>query len=193
MRALDGMRVLEMGQYIAAPYCAMMLADLGAEVIKIERPAGGDPRRIYDPLERSESGSMSGGFLSYNRNKKSVTLDLSDQGDRARYRALAATADVVVENLRPGAVDRLGVGYDVLRQDNPRLVYCAISGYGRLSTHRGQYRAAAGVRHRDSGDRRIDGGDRRAGRPADADGDRVCRCVHRGARHRRCAGRSTGP
>lgn len=139
MRALDGVRVLEMGQYIAAPYCAMMLADLGAEVIKIERPAGGDPRRIYDPLERSDSGSMSGGFLSYNRNKKSVTLDLSDEGDRARYRALAATADVVVENLRPGAVDRLGVGYDVLRQDNPRLVYCAISGYGRLATRRGPF------------------------------------------------------
>ena len=193
MRALDGVRVLEMGQYIAAPYCAMMLADLGAEVIKIERPAGGDPRRIYDPLERSDSGSMSGGFLSYNRNKKSVTLDLSDQGDRARYRALAATADVVVENLRPGAVDRLGVGYDVLRQDNPRLVYCAISGYGRLATRRGRLRAAARVRHGDSGDRRIDGSHRRAGRPAAADGDRVRRCVHRGARHRRCAGRPTGP
>ena len=139
MRALDGVRVLEMGQYIAAPYCAMMLADLGAEVIKIERPGGGDPRRIYDPLERSDSGSMSGGFLSYNRNKKSVTLDLSDEGDRARYRALAATADVIVENLRPGAVDRLGVGYDVLRQDNPQLVYCAISGYGRLATRRGPF------------------------------------------------------
>ena len=131
MRALDGVRVLEMGQYIAAPYCAMMLADLGAEVIKIERPGGGDPRRIYDPLKRSDTGSMSGGFLSYNRNKKSVTLDLTDADDRARYRALAASADVIVENLRPGAVDRLGVGYDVLRQDNPRLVYCAISGYGR--------------------------------------------------------------
>ena len=139
MRPLDGIRVLEMGQYIAAPYCAMMLADLGAEVIKIEKPDGGDPRRIYDPLERTESGSMSGGFLSYNRNKKSVTLDLTDGRDRDRYRALAGTADVVVENLRPGAVDRLGVGYEVLKEENPRLVYCAISGYGRLSTHRGEF------------------------------------------------------
>ena len=139
MRPLDGIRVLEMGQYIAAPYCAMMLADLGAEVIKIEKPDGGDPRRTYDPLERTESGSMSGGFLSYNRNKKSVTLDLTDCRDRDRYRALAGTADVVVENLRPGAVDRLGVGYEVLKEENPRLVYCAISGYGRLSTHRGEY------------------------------------------------------
>lgn len=139
MRTLDGIRVLEIGQYIAAPYCAMMLADLGAEVIKVEKPAGGDPRRDYDPLRRSESGSMSGGFLSYNRNKKSVTLDLSDPGDRQRYRALAATADVIVENLRPGAVDRLGLGYDTLKSDNERLIYCAISGYGRLSSHRGPY------------------------------------------------------
>jgi crotonobetainyl-CoA:carnitine CoA-transferase CaiB-like acyl-CoA transferase len=139
MRTLDGIRVLEVGQYIAAPYCAMMLADLGAEVIKVEKPETGDPRRHYDPLEESESGSMSGGFLSYNRNKKSVTLDLSDAGDRDRYRALAATADVIVENLRPGAVDRLGLGYDVLKQDNPGLIYCAISGYGRLSSHAGPF------------------------------------------------------
>lgn len=139
MRTLDGIRVLEIGQYIAAPYCAMMLADLGAEVIKVEKPAGGDPRRDYDPLRRSDSGAMSGGFLSYNRNKKSVTLDLSDEGDRRRYRALAATADVIVENLRPGAVDRLGLGYETLKADNERLIYCAISGYGRLSSHRGPY------------------------------------------------------
>ncbi len=139
MRALEGIRVLEIGQYIAAPYCAMMLADLGAEVIKVERPRGGDPRRVYDPLLRSDSGSMSGGFLSYNRNKKSVTLDLADEADRDRYRALAATADVVVENLRPGAVDRLGIGYSALKADNDRLIYCAISGYGRLSSHRGPY------------------------------------------------------
>ncbi|MGE0218810.1 CaiB/BaiF CoA transferase family protein [Mycolicibacterium sp.] len=139
MRTLDGIRVLEVGQYIAAPYCAMMLADLGAEVIKVERPAGGDPRRHYDPLRESESGAMSGGFLSYNRNKKSVTLDLSDPADRSCYRALAATADVIVENLRPGAVERMGLGYDVLKADNGRLIYCAISGYGRLSTHSGPY------------------------------------------------------
>lgn len=140
MRTLDGIRVLEIGQYIAAPYCAMMLADLGAEVIKVERPGVGDPRRSYDPLERSAGGTMSGGFLSYNRNKKSVTLDLSDPQDRSTYRRLAATADVIVENLRPGGVDRLGLGYDVLKEDNDRLIYCAISGYGRLPTHSGPYR-----------------------------------------------------
>ena len=192
VRPLDGMRVLEMGQYIAAPYCAMMLADLGAEVIKIEKPDGGDPRRTYDPLERTDSGSMSGGFLSYNRNKKSVTLDLTDGRDRDRYRALAGTADVVVENLRPGAVDRLGVGYEVLKEENPRLVYCAISGYGRLSTHRGEYADTAGLRHRHSGDRRADGSHRRTGWPTDADGDRVRGCLHRRARHRGRPGRSPG-
>ncbi|MFB8370969.1 CaiB/BaiF CoA transferase family protein [Pseudarthrobacter sp. NPDC055928] len=139
MRPLEGLRVLELGQYIAAPYCAMVLADLGAEVIKIEKPGNGDPRRVYDPLVQNDAGALSGGFLSYNRNKKSVTLDLSSPTDRAAYLTLAGTADIIVENLRPGAVDKLGIGYDVLRKENPRLVYCAISGYGRLKSHRGEF------------------------------------------------------
>jgi crotonobetainyl-CoA:carnitine CoA-transferase CaiB-like acyl-CoA transferase len=128
-----------MGQYIAAPYCAMLLADQGAEVIKIERPVTGDPRRDYDPRIERDGGHLSGGFLSYNRNKKSVTIDLTKPDGREIYIRLAATADVVVENLRPGAVDRLGVGYDVLRAVNPRLIYAAISGYGRLASHRGEH------------------------------------------------------
>src|SRR5687767_13010042 len=107
MRPLEGLRVLELGQYIAAPYCAMVLADLGAEVIKIEKPGNGDPRRVYDPLVQNDAGALSGGFLSYNRNKKSVTLDLSSPTDRAAYLTLAGTADIIVENLRPGAVDKL--------------------------------------------------------------------------------------
>ncbi|NEW72967.1 CaiB/BaiF CoA transferase family protein [Streptomyces rhizosphaericus] len=139
MRPLDGLVVLEMGQYIAAPYCAMMLADLGADVIKIERPGTGDPRRSYDPLIEDKNGRLSGGFLSYNRNKRSVTLDLTTEEGRAVYRRVASRADVIVENLRPGAVDRLGLGYEVLRQDNERLIYCAISGYGRSADHRGVY------------------------------------------------------
>src|SRR5919108_3725458 len=139
MRPLDGLRILELGQYIAAPYCAMLLADQGAEVIKIERPETGDPRRAYDPLIESEGGSLSGGFLSYNRNKRSVTLDLTTPAGREDYLRLADGADVIVENLRPGAVERLGIGYDVLRDCNPRLVYAAISGYGRLASHRGEH------------------------------------------------------
>ncbi|GGJ60534.1 CaiB/BaiF CoA transferase family protein [Streptomyces brasiliensis] len=139
MRPLDGLVVLEMGQYIAAPYCAMMLADLGADVIKIERPGKGDPRRSYDPLIEDENGRLSGGFLSYNRNKRSVTLDLATHEGQTLYKRLAAKADVIIENLRPGAVDRLGIGYDALRQANPALIYCAISGYGRSPRRRGVY------------------------------------------------------
>lgn len=138
-RPLDGLRVLEVGQYIAAPYCALMLADQGAEVIKLERPGRGDPRRTYDPLIADRLGSLSGGFLSYNRNKKSLTLDLASPAGRDIYLRLLPTIDVIVENLRPGAMDRLGLDYETLRAINPRLIYCAISGYGRLASHRGKY------------------------------------------------------
>jgi crotonobetainyl-CoA:carnitine CoA-transferase CaiB-like acyl-CoA transferase len=139
MRPLEGLRVLEIGQYIAAPYCALMLADQGAEVIKLERPGRGDPRRIYDPLIEDDEGSLSGGFLSYNRNKKSLTLDLSTATGRDIYLRLIPSIDVIVENLRPGAMDRLGLDYQTLDKLNPRLVYCGISGYGRLASHRGKY------------------------------------------------------
>lgn len=133
------MRVIELGQYIAGPYCALLLADQGAEVVKVERPLGGDPRRSYDPLIEGPDGRLSGGFLSYNRNKKSVTLDVTAPADRERYLELAGTADVIVENLRPGAVERLGIDYSVLGKMYPRLIYAAISGYGRLPSHRGPY------------------------------------------------------
>lgn len=139
MRPLDGVRVVEIGQYIAAPYCAMLLADQGAEVIKIERPGTGDPRRSYDPLVVKGEESTSGGFVSYNRNKKSLTLNMREPRGQEAFRRLITSVDVVVENLRPGAMDRLGLGYDVLREINPRLIYCAISGFGRLASRRGPF------------------------------------------------------
>jgi crotonobetainyl-CoA:carnitine CoA-transferase CaiB-like acyl-CoA transferase len=139
MKPLEGIRVIEVGQYIAAPYCALMLADQGADVIKVERPLRGDPRREYDPLVTGESGSLSGGFLTYNRGKKSVALDLNSEEGRQSYRELVAGADVVVENLRPGIVEKLGIGYADLRGVNPRIVYAAISGYGRSSVRQGPY------------------------------------------------------
>jgi crotonobetainyl-CoA:carnitine CoA-transferase CaiB-like acyl-CoA transferase len=139
VRPLTGIRVLEVGQYISAPYCAMMLADQGAEVIKVERPGKGDPRRHYDPMIEADGRKLSGGFLSYNRNKKSVTIDIGSEAGREVYKRLARNVDAVVENLRPGAVDRLGVGYADLEEINPDLVYCAISGYGRLPEFRGPY------------------------------------------------------
>ena len=129
---LDGIRVVALEQYISGPYCTMWLADAGAEVIKVERPDGGDPRRVFMPQRTGDNGeSVSGGFFSFNRNKKSVTLDLAGEEGRTAYKALVRTADVVVENLRPGATDKLGIGYADLSVDHPDLVYAAISGYGR--------------------------------------------------------------
>ncbi|MBJ7593799.1 MAG: CoA transferase [Candidatus Dormibacteraeota bacterium] len=138
-RTLDGVRVLEIGQYIAGPYCAMLLADQGAEVIKVERPDTGDPRRWYDPLIEQDGRSMSGGFLSYNRNKRAITLNLQHSEGRRLFLKLVESSDVVVENLRPGALDRAGLGYDRLVEINPRLIYCAITGFGRLDGYRGPY------------------------------------------------------
>lgn len=139
MTPLQGLRVLELGQYISAPYCGLMLADQGAEVIKIERPDGGDPRRDYDPLFEGVGGKMSGGFLSYNRGKRGMTLDLTTLEGRAAYLEMVSNADVIIENLRPGVTEKLGVGHDVLRKHNPRLIYAAISGFGRSSTSTDPY------------------------------------------------------
>lgn len=129
---LNGIRVVAIEQYISGPYCTMLLADAGAEVIKIEQPKGGDPRRSIGPFAEDGDGQRSsGGFLSYNRNKKSLTLDLRQPEGRQALLDLAKVSDVVVENLRPGVVDKLGVGDRVLRAVNPRLIYAAISGFGR--------------------------------------------------------------
>lgn len=137
---LDGVRIIALEQYIAAPYCTMWLADCGAEVIKIERPGGGDPRRNYQPALESESGeSVYGGFVTYNRNKKSVALDLQSPEGRQVYLDLIKSADVVVENLKPGSVDKLGIGYADLSKINPKLIYAAISGYGRTKELDGAY------------------------------------------------------
>lgn len=139
MRPLEGVRVLEIGQYIAAPYCALVLADLGAEVIKIERPGTGDPRRSYDPFYSQDGHAMSGGFLGYNRNKKSITLNLSEPRAKGVFERLVRNVDVIIENLKPGAMDRLGLSYESLAKINPQLIYCAISGFGRLPEFTGIY------------------------------------------------------
>jgi crotonobetainyl-CoA:carnitine CoA-transferase CaiB-like acyl-CoA transferase len=131
--------VVEVGQYIAGPYCAMLLADQGAEVVKVERPGVGDPRRGYDPLVQKGEHSTSAGFVPYNRNKKSVTLDLHAGEGVQLFRRLLETADVLVENLRPGALEDAGLGVDEILGLNPRLVYCAISGYGRAAGYEGPY------------------------------------------------------
>ena len=124
---LDGLLVLDFTRVIAGPYLTMTLADLGAEVIKIEAPPGGDDTRAYFPPGR---GGEAATFLGLNRSKSSVMLDLATNAGQDIVRRLAARADVLVENFRPGSMDRLGLGWEALRALNPRLVYCAISGYG---------------------------------------------------------------
>ncbi|RME49795.1 MAG: CoA transferase [Caldilineae bacterium] len=138
-RPLTGIRVIGMEQYMSAPYCTMLLADAGAEVIKIERPGTGDPRRAIPPFVEKEGVKKAGGFMAYNRNKKSVALNLRDPRGQEIYKKLVAKSDVVVENLRPGSMDKLGLGYDALKALNPRLVYATISGFGRLPGYEGPY------------------------------------------------------
>ena len=138
-RLLAGVRVLALEQYMSAPYCTLLLADAGAEVIKIERPGRGDPRRAIPPFVERNGVRMGVGFMAYNRNKKSLALNLKSERGRDLYRALAAKSDVVVENLRPGSVDRMGLGYEALSKLNPGLIYAAVSGFGRLPGRDGPY------------------------------------------------------
>ena len=125
-RPLDGLRVVALEQAVAAPFCSRQLADLGADVIKIERPDGGDSARSYD----GALNGVSAYFAWLNRGKKSVVLDLKQELERDAASRLIDRADVVVSNLAPGAMERLGFGYDDVASRNPRVVWCAITGYG---------------------------------------------------------------
>ena len=138
-RPLSGIRVIGVEQYIAGPYCTLLLADAGAEVIKIERPGAGDPRRAMPPFVEKDGISKAVGFMAYNRNKKSLALDLRSDDGKDIYRKLVACSDVVVENIRPGSMKKMGFGYDDLREINPRLVCAFISGFGRLPGFLGPY------------------------------------------------------
>jgi formyl-CoA transferase len=138
-RPLSGIRVTGLEQYMAGPYCTMLLADAGAEVIKIERPGRGDPRRSMPPFVEGGGERKAAGFMAYNRNKKSLALDLRHPGGQEVFRRLVARSDVVVENLRPGAMDKQGLGYGDLKELNPRLVWAMISGFGRLPGCQGPY------------------------------------------------------
>ncbi len=123
---LAGTRVVEVGNFMAVPFCGLQLADLGAEVIKVENPRGGDLTRASGPFIAGESSN----FVRLNRNKRSVALDLKSEAGKTAFRALAASADVVIENLRPGTMSGLGLGYEALRAASPRLVYLAATGFG---------------------------------------------------------------
>ena len=124
---LDGVRVLEVGNYMAAPFCGMQLADLGAEVVKVEHPEGGDPVRASGPFVEGESTH----FLRLNRNKKSLAVDLKSAAGKSAFRRLAETADILVENLRPGTMRDLELDYQRMAKLNPRLIYVSLSGWGQ--------------------------------------------------------------
>ncbi|HXV61798.1 MAG TPA: CoA transferase [Vicinamibacteria bacterium] len=129
---LSGLTVLDFSRILAGPYCTMLLGDLGAEVLKIEPPSGDDCRHWGPPFVGGESAY----FLAVNRNKRSLCLDLKREEGRALVQRLLSSTDVLVENFRPGTMDRLGLGYEQLCDRHPRLVYCSISGYGQTGPHR---------------------------------------------------------
>lgn len=125
--ALSGVLIADFSRVLAGPYATMLLADLGAEVVKVERPGGGDDTRSWGPPYADGEATY---FLSVNRNKRSIALDLQDPDDLEVARALVSRADVLVENFRPGTMDRLGLGWERARELNPGLVYCSITGFG---------------------------------------------------------------
>jgi formyl-CoA transferase/CoA:oxalate CoA-transferase len=132
---LDGFTVVDLTRVLSGPYCTMLLADMGARVIKVEQPGKGDDTRAWGPPFINGESAY---FLSINRNKESLTLDLKDPGARRVLDALLDRADVLVENFRPGTMERLGLGYDDMAAKRPRLVYCSISGFGQTGPRRSE-------------------------------------------------------
>jgi crotonobetainyl-CoA:carnitine CoA-transferase CaiB-like acyl-CoA transferase len=134
--SLDDVMVLDLSRVLAGPYCGMMLADMGADVLKIEEPEGGDESRTWPPFAAGEAS----GYLAMNRNKRNLTLNLKTPAAQEILKKLAVRADVLIENFRTGTMESFGVGYDVLQTLNPRLIYCAVSVFGRS----GPYKDKAG-------------------------------------------------
>jgi crotonobetainyl-CoA:carnitine CoA-transferase CaiB-like acyl-CoA transferase len=131
---LDGVFVLDLSRVLAGPWCSMLLADLGARVVKVEHPEGGDTTRGWGPP--FDSSGESAYYLSINRNKESIVLDLASESGRRSVEILASRADVLLENFAPGALDRLGISLDRLRRDNPRLVTASVTGFGPVGPDR---------------------------------------------------------
>ena len=131
MLALERMRVLDLTQHLSGPYCTMILGDLGADIIKIEKLEDGDDQRKLGPFVNGESSP----FMMINRNKKSVTLNLKSEEGKEIFLKLAKVSDVIVENFRPGIVKSLGIDYETVKKNNPGIVYCSISGYGQTGPY----------------------------------------------------------
>ena len=136
MSSLSHLKVLDLTSHLSGPYCAMILADHGADVVKIENPKGGDAARQIPPFQNGESAP----FMLWNRNKRSVVLDLKDSSDHGRLLEMARVADVMIENFKPGTAERLGIHYQAMAKLNPALIYCSISGFGQT----GPYAARGG-------------------------------------------------
>src|SRR5436309_5941993 len=133
MGPLTGLKVIDLTHVMAGPTCTLMLADMGAEVIKVEKtPSGDDSRHMIPP----KLGDETAAFLMMNRNKRGIVLDLKTEGGKTILRRLIATTDVVVENFAPGVMERLGFGYEDLRKDSPSLIYCSLSGFGRTGPYK---------------------------------------------------------
>lgn len=128
---LDGIRVLDLTRLLPGPFCTLLLADFGADVIKVEDPNDGDYARWYEP----KTGEYSALFSSLNRNKRSISLNLKSEVDKQIFIDLVKTSDVLVESFRPGVMKRLGLGYEELKNHNPRLIYCAITSYGQTGPY----------------------------------------------------------
>ena len=138
---LEGIKVLDLSRLLPGGFCSLLLADFGAEVLKVEDTGMGDYIRLSPPyIDGAEDSAKSALFLSLNRNKRSIRLDLKSEGGREALLRLVREYDVVLESFRPGVLDRLGVGYERMREENKGIVYCAISGYGQT----GPKREAAG-------------------------------------------------
>lgn len=141
MKPLAGLKVLELARILAGPWAGQMLADLGADVIKVERRGAGDDTRGWGPpfVEGSDGEPLSAAYFhSCNRGKRSITADFDDPADLARIRALAADADVIIENFKTGGLSRYGLDFESLKADNPRLVYCSITGFGQTGPYAGR-------------------------------------------------------
>ena len=137
-KPLSGIRVIELGQIAAGPFASSLLADLGADVIKIENPKGGDGMRQWPPLNISQqknNEAYSENFASVNRNKRSVALNIKDPSDVSLLKRLISKATILIENYRPGVLKKLGLGYDDLKKINKKLIYCSISGYGQTGPY----------------------------------------------------------
>ena len=129
---LHGIRVLDLTRVLAGPFCTMILADLGAEVIKVEKPGIGDDSRTFTPFINNQSAY----FINVNRGKKSIVINLKSPKGRELFLKLTRKADIIVENFKPGTMEKLGLGYDILRKVNPRVIYASISGFGQYGPYK---------------------------------------------------------